>query len=258
LSSPRSNPRRGAPAGISGSADVTIVVDVLSFSTCVDVAASRGAIILPYQSGDAAGEAFARVHHAELAGLRGVARYSLSPGSFLDAPSGLRCVLPSPNGAALTCRAAAGATVVLAGCLRNAAAVARRAAQLGRTFNVCLAGERWPDGSLRPAVEDWLGAGAILRDLPGPKSPEARSAIAAFTDAAPVVADLIAHSSSGRELIERGFAYDVELAAALDVSRCVPRYDGVALLDDDASRDVDQPPQTAARSPAGTQTGEVS
>jgi hypothetical protein len=37
------------------------------------------------------------------------------------------------------------------------------AQQLGSTFNVIPAGERWPDGSLRPALLDWLGAGGILR-----------------------------------------------------------------------------------------------
>ena len=42
-------------------------------------------------------------------------------------------------------------------------------------------------------------------------------------------------ASSGRELIEGGYARDVELAAALDVSTHVPRYDGVAFLDDKAS-----------------------
>jgi phosphosulfolactate phosphohydrolase-like enzyme len=31
-------------------------------------------------------------------------------------------------------------------------------------------------------------------------------------------------------LIERGFVRDVELAAALDVSRQVPRYDGTAFV----------------------------
>jgi 2-phosphosulfolactate phosphatase len=223
--------------GISGCdglapAHVTIIIDVLSFSTCVDVATGCGVIVLPYPSRDGSGEAFARDNHAELAGPRGVARYSLSPISFLDAPRGTRCVLPSPNGAALATRAGTGGTVVLAGCLRNAAAVAHRAAQLGSTFNVCPAGERWPDGSLRPCLEDWIGAGAILRHLPGEKSPEARAAVAAFESAAPQLADVVAQCSSGRELADRGFSDDVDLAAMLDVSRCVPRYDGLAFVDD--------------------------
>jgi 2-phosphosulfolactate phosphatase len=85
---------------------------------------------------------------------------------------------------------------------------------------------------LRPALEDWLAAGAMLRHLPGQKSPEALAAIAAFDAAAPRLADVIAGSSSGRELIGIGFAGDVDLAVALDVSAHVPRYDGVAFLDD--------------------------
>jgi 2-phosphosulfolactate phosphatase len=49
-------------------ADVIIVVDVLSFSTCVDVATSRGAVILPYPWMDSSAVAFADANHAELAG----------------------------------------------------------------------------------------------------------------------------------------------------------------------------------------------
>ena len=216
-------------------APVTIVVDVLSFSTCVDVAAGVGVAILPYDSRSGSAEAFARDNHAELAGPRGVARHSLSPASFLGSVSGTRCVLPSPNGAALVTRAATNATVVIAGCLRNAAAVAQRAARLGSVFNVCAAGECWPDGSLRVAVEDWLGAGAILRHLPGLKSSEALAAIAAFENAAPRLAEVIAQSSSGRELVEGGYGQDVEIAVALDVSRHVPRFDGIAFVDDQAT-----------------------
>lgn len=213
-------------------ADVTIIIDVLSFSTCVDVAVGRGIAILPFTARESSGDAFAREHGAELAGPRGTGRYSLSPASFLDGPAGTRCVLPSPNGATLTIQAAKRVPVVLTGCLRNAAAVAGRATQLGQTFNVCPAGERWPDGTLRPALEDWLAAGAILRHLPGQKSPEALGAIAAFDAAVPHLAEVIAGSSSGRELIERGYAGDVDLAVALDVSTHVPRYDGVAFIDD--------------------------
>ena len=103
--------------------------------------------------------------------------------------------------------------------------MAQRAARLGSVFNICAAGECWPDGSLRVAVEDWLGAGAILRHLPGQKSSEALAAIAAFEDAAPRLAEVIAQSSSGRELVERGYGQDVEIAVALDVSR--QSHDGV-------------------------------
>jgi 2-phosphosulfolactate phosphatase len=208
------------------SADVTIIVDVLSFSTCVDVAVSRGAAIIPYAWEDVSARAFTVERGAELAGRRDTSRYSLSPFSFLDAPAGLRCVLPSPNGAALAVRAASTSAKVFAGCLRNAAAVARAAAH----STSVRPGERWPDGSLRPAIEDWLGAGAILCHLPGTKSPEAIAAITAFERAGQILTDVIAQAGSGRELIERGFVRDVELAAALDVSRQVPRYDGTAFV----------------------------
>ncbi len=221
--------------GVSGlgalaPADVVVVVDVLSFSTCVDVATGRGAAILPFPGNDASAEAFALRHRAELAGRRDERRHSLSPASFLEAPAGLRCILPSPNGAALAHAAAGSAKVVLAGCLRNAAAVAGLARRLGQTFNVCPAGERWPDGSLRPAIEDWLAAGAILSRLPGTKSPEAAAAVAAFEAARPRLAEVGRQSSSGRELIERGFARDVELAFALDASAHAPRLENLAFV----------------------------
>jgi 2-phosphosulfolactate phosphatase len=209
-------------------ADVTIVVDVFSFTTCVDVAVSRGASILPYAWNDASAAEFARAQQAELAGKRRQARYSLAPESYQDAPEGLRCVLPSPNGAQVTLAAAKTASVVLAGSLRNARAVAEAARGLGSTFNVIPAGERWRDGSLRPALEDWLGAGAILRWLPGSRSPEAESAIALFERHLHTLVETLERCASGRELAERGHLKDKFIAGQLDVSPCVPRFDGVA------------------------------
>ncbi len=215
-------------------ADVVIVVDTLSFSTCVDVAVGRGAAIFPYAWRDATAADFAAGRRAILAGPRGGGGYSLSPASFRDAPRDLRCVLPSPNGAALALRAHAMGVHVLAGCLRNAPAVAAAALRRGRTFNVCPAGERWPDGSLRPALEDWLAAGAILRHLPGPKSPEAAAAVVAFEGSRDRLAKVLADAGSGRELIARGYAIDVEVAAEHAVSEHAPRFDGEAFVAEQA------------------------
>src|SRR5437667_12875597 len=100
-------------------ADVIIVIDVFSFTTCVDVAVSCGAAILPYPWNDPSAADFARTQGAELAGRRRQSQYSLAPESYLEAPAGLRCVLPSPNGARVTLAAAAAGAVVFAGCLRN-------------------------------------------------------------------------------------------------------------------------------------------
>jgi 2-phosphosulfolactate phosphatase len=87
---------------------------------------------------------------------------------------------------------------------------------------VIACGERWADGSLRPAWEDLVGAGAVIAELPRPWSSEAEAAWAAFRIAAPDLPGQLRACSSGRELIERGFATDVELAAAVGVSECVP------------------------------------
>jgi 2-phosphosulfolactate phosphatase len=87
---------------------------------------------------------------------------------------------------------------------------------------VIAAGERWPDGSLRMAVEDLVGAGAIVHYLAGRKSPEAVVAEAAFVRVKQGLVGWLAQCSSGKELVERGFSGDVELAATLDVSKCVP------------------------------------
>jgi 2-phosphosulfolactate phosphatase len=84
---------------LSSVSEVVVVVDVLSFSTCVDIAVSRRAQVLPYPSEGPGAEEFAREHRAELARARGEGQYSLSPLTFLDIAPGTRVVLPSPNGA---------------------------------------------------------------------------------------------------------------------------------------------------------------
>jgi 2-phosphosulfolactate phosphatase len=209
--------------------DVVVIVDVLSFGTAVDVAVARGATVFPCRSRDDAAVAYAREVGAALAVGRSQVDpahpYSLSPASLLAIGPGVRLVLPSPNGATLTEIAAESGAVVLAGCLRNPRAVARAARALGEAVTVVAAGERWERdrGALRPAVEDLVGAGAILAALaPSSPSPEAVAAIGAFAAVADGVPGFLRACASGRELREDGFARDVEIAAELDASDTAP------------------------------------
>lgn len=228
---------------------VLVVVDVLSFSTAVDVAVGRGAAVLPFPSGDpAAVRAEAARQGAVPAVRRGQPGFSLSPASLAAAPPGLRLLLPSPNGSRLSL--AGGGLPLLAGCLRNAAAVASAALHLagGGPVGVVPAGEHWPDGALRPAIEDLLGAGAILCHLGLEPCPEARAARDAYRAAGQDVAALTRAGRSGQELTGRGFSGDVDLAVQDGCSTAVP------LLQDGAfqnypSRTTASPTET---SPADT------
>jgi 2-phosphosulfolactate phosphatase len=193
---------------------VVIVVDVLSFSTAVSIALSRGAAVLPFPWRDERGAEYARHHGALLAGDRGTGAYSLSPTSLGGLPARARIVLPSPNGSTL-CFGASSSTVTT-GCLRNRRAVVELAQSFQRPIAVVAAGERWPDGSLRPALEDLLGAGAIISRLPGTRSAEAQAAALTF-ESTTDLSDALLKCASGVELSERGFLADLAVAGELDV-----------------------------------------
>ena len=206
-----------------------VIVDVLSFSTAVDIAVARGAIVHPFPFSDqrAAQQEAARLG-ATLAHPRNAAggQYSLSPASLATIPRGTRLLLPSPNGSRLSV-AAAGTRrriPVLAGCLRNARAVAAAARRLAGTgaVGVIPAGELWPDGGLRPAIEDLLGAGAIIEHLGGEASPEAEVARDAWRAAGHRLGRMIRLCTSGQELVSRGYSGDVDLALEEDVSATPP------------------------------------
>jgi 2-phosphosulfolactate phosphatase len=216
--------REGLDA-LAGAADVVVIVDVLRFSSAVSAAVERSAEVLPYPWHDDRASTYAAEHHARLAGRREDGPISLSPTDLLQLRPGDRIVLPSPNGSTLAFEAR-GRAAVLAGSLRNASATATRARELGNTIAVIAAGERWPgESSLRPCVDDLLGAGAVLAALdpsastsPPGCSPEAAAARAAFVAARPLLGEALADSASGRELARIGFADDVATSAELDVS----------------------------------------
>ncbi len=66
--------------------------------------------------------------------------------------------------------------------------------------------------------------GAILSYLNGSRSPEAEAAVAAFYTFNNVLLAYLKKCSSGKELIIKGFESDVVLAAAINVSSCVPLF----------------------------------
>ena len=208
--------------GLSPYSDVIIIVDVLSFSTCVDVAVKNGALVYPYRWRDGTAGAFTESIGGTLARSRRQAQggYSLSPVSLLSIPAGTRLVLPSPNGSALS--TATGQIRTFAGCLRNADAVAMAAEQIGKRISVIPAGEKWPDGSLRPAIEDLIGAGAIISHLSGKRSPEAEMAVATFVSAQSHLLQTLQQCGSGREVTAIGFGSDIDLAVALNQSNYAP------------------------------------
>jgi len=131
--------------------------------------------------------------------------------------------MPSPNGSTLSFIAASFGNRVIAGSLRNAMAVADAVRAQGQSVAVIAAGERWQSGNLRLALEDLIGAGAIVSYLDESRlSPEAKSAKAVFQSVKLNLRSTLMECASGRELVDRGFAEDVEIASCLNESSVVP------------------------------------
>lgn len=181
-------------------ADVVVVVDVLRFSSTVPDAVASGAVV-----------------------------------SLADAQEW------SSNGGAVA--AAARDAVVLVGGLRNAAATARaiqveqERRQQRTSVAVIAAGEKAADGTLRFAVEDQLGAGAVIAALTDlgidHTAPDAAVAAEGFRALKGALRHLLTASGSAREL-EIGVASTARMAesgivpasvaeaASLDSSEVVP------------------------------------
>lgn len=226
----------GASALVAG-VDVTIVVDVLSFTTTLSVALDVGTVVLPYPWDDESAVDFAAEHDAVLAVGRSAAgpgQVSLSPQSIRAGQAPGRLVLPSPNGSTIAHQLGSTSAPCLGSCLRNAGAVASwvcsNFAPGTASVAVIAAGERWADGSLRPAVEDLWGAGAVIAGLAergwSELSPEADTARAGYEWVRGRERPALLGCHSGVELIERGYQADVEIAAEVDLSHSVPYLDG--------------------------------
>jgi 2-phosphosulfolactate phosphatase len=172
-------------------ADVVVVVDVLMFSSSVADAVARGEIVA----------------------------------------TGSDVIAGSAHGAPLAVAAAASGALVLVGGLRNASAVAEAvlAEQRRRgertSVAVLASGESDGDG-MRFAVEDQLGAGAVVDALArrgiDHTSPEAAVACEAFRGLRGAVRHLLTASGTGQRLIAHDERDRVLAAAQLDDLVAVP------------------------------------
>ncbi|WP_241387715.1 2-phosphosulfolactate phosphatase [Rhodococcus sp. CH91] len=223
------------PVGASAlrGSSISVVVDVLSFTTTLSVAADLGIEVLPYRWRDDSASEYADAHDALLAVGRSEAEQgavSLSPNTIRNAVGVRRLVLPSPNGSSIAYSLAASSTVCIGACVRNAAAVGTWIAEHyedGTDVSVIAAGERWLDRSLRPCVEDLWGAGAVLAELMRLRSEltasvEAEAAVAAWNTVRNRFGAALEDCASGQELIAAGYRSDVLVAAEVGESTAVP------------------------------------
>jgi 2-phosphosulfolactate phosphatase len=223
------------PRGVRKAAErgnILVIVDTLSFSTSVATAVHFGGLIYPCIEMKDAIDLARRIGAVAAVGRRDVpekGRFSLSPLTYLGLEPGTRITLASPNGATC-CRHGQAAPALFIGALVNARAVADAVSELldksNLSVTIIACGERWDESDegdrLRVAIEDYLGAGAILSYLSYTKSPEARVCEGAFNSSLADLKEILWDSSSGRELRERGFAEDVNHSAQLNIYQSVP------------------------------------
>ncbi len=227
--------RRGAQEA-AARGDILVIVDTLSFSSAVVTAVQHGGLIYPCAEDEDPHDLARRIGGEVAVARRDVperGRFSLSPLTYRTMEAGTRVVLASPNGA--TCSRYARSTPFLfVGALLNAEAVAATVSRIlfasDLSVTVVACGERWQvpseDGTLRMAIEDYLGAGAILAHLNAAKSPEASTCEGAFQQARDSLQTLIWECGSGRELREKGYAEDVHHTAQLNRYDAVPAMQG--------------------------------
>lgn len=216
--------------------DILVIVDTLSFSTATVTALHHGGVIYPCSAEENPAILASRIGAEVAVHRREVpekGRFSLSPVTMARIEAGTRVVLASLNGA--TCsRYAKEVPYLFVGALVNARATAFAISSLltqqDRNVTIIACGERWStpseDGELRVAIEDYLGAGAILSYLSAEKSPEACVCEGAFSQSQSRLADLIRDCGSGRELCALGFEDDVTFAAQLNLYDTVVHMKG--------------------------------
>ena len=215
------------PAELKGAA--AVVVDVLRATTSIACAVASGAKVIPAGSVSLARRLARSESQSLLAGERGGVRIpgfplDNSPRVLLDRSlRGRPVVLTTTNGTRAV-EAARGARTVLAGALVNAPAVAAHLARLGRDVVFVCAGR----ASGAPALEDFLGAGAVIDSLLARRGARwkvtdgVEMALALFRSHRRRLPAALRETDGGRLLLELGAEADVALSARVGLVTSVP------------------------------------
>lgn len=204
----------------SYSDDVSIMVDVLRASSTITIALDHFQQVIPVIDHENA-RALSKKLNAVLAGERRGATLNgfnagNSPGE-IQRFNGETLVLTTSNGT----RIMEGMNSrVLIGCFNNAKAVARVAQKISLNhIELVMAGVEG-----RFAIEDFLGAGFIMKYLPDDEMDEfARSAVLAVENPEKVDKSIL-NSRSGQRLKALGFEKDIEFCLKRNISKNVPVF----------------------------------
>jgi len=204
------------------SKDVAIMVDVLRASTTITVALETFNNVIPVKSLKTA-ELMAKKYDAVLAGERGGANVEWfdtgnSPIQIKNF-KGNSLVLTTSNGTRILEGMKANKTLI--GSFINAESVAAAALKLAHGhIEIVMAGVNG-----RFAIEDFLGAGEIIRYLRNNDMDEyAIAALMASRDKN-YVDEIVKNSKSARKLEDLGFGADVEFCLKRNIYETVPLYE---------------------------------
>ncbi|WP_321422602.1 2-phosphosulfolactate phosphatase [uncultured Methanobacterium sp.] len=202
------------------SKDVAIMVDVLRASTTISVALEKIPNIIPTLEIEEA-LALAPKHQAFLAGERGGATIEgFDVGNSpieIQKLHGETLIITTSNGTRIL-EGISGRALI--GSFINAKAVARKAREIAADhIEVVMAGVR---GQF--AIEDFLGAGAIISHLQDQELDEKAQAACLAIENHEMVDRAVKNSRSARNLNKLGFGEDVDFCLQRDKLKIVPEF----------------------------------
>ncbi len=217
---------------------IAVIVDTLRFSTATITAVNYGFTIYPV-SCRKKGIMLAKKLGAHVAGRPGTSRYSISPRCYVNNrhDQNKKVVLFSPNGATCSEVVKKGQLALIGGLL-NARAIARflnqKSRELGKNVTIIAAGEqRAFDSGNRItydiksgyrvfAIEDYIGAGAIIEECGLSKTIEAKLCVQTFLSVQNRLKFFLKGSFSGRYLLRHRLKKDIDHAVKLNRYNVVP------------------------------------